>query len=124
MGRIEWRRVSELSERPRLVVEGVGRHDVLQGRLGNCWFVAAASVLAGVYKLWERVVPDSEGQEWDYDQPDNYSGVFRFRFWRVGVWEEVLVDDLIPTHDGRPVFTHSRDKNEWWGALLEKAYAK
>ena len=117
-------RVSELSARPRLVVEGPGRHDVLQGRLGNCWFVAAASVLAGGGQLWERVVPDLEDQEWDDDQPDNYSGVFRFRFWRVGTWEEVLVDDLIPTHDGRPVFTHSRDQDEWWGALLEKAYAK
>ena len=26
--------------------------------------------------------------------------------------------------DGVPVFTYSRDKGEYWGALLEKAYAK
>ena len=34
------------------------------------------------------------------------------------------MDDLIPTKDGSPVFTHSKDENEWWAALMEKAYAK
>ena len=124
LGRIEWRRVGDLSDRPRLVVDGVGRHDVVQGQLGNCWFVAAASVLAGVSRLWDRVLPDIVEQDWDYEKPENYCGVFRFLFWRFGSWEEVLVDDLIPTHGGKPVFTHSRDKDEWWAALMEKAYAK
>jgi len=124
LGRIDWRRAADISNRPRLVTNGVGRHDVLQGKLGNCWFVAASSVLAGVPKLWERVVPDARDQEWDPDAPDKYSGVFRFHFWRFGNWLEVLVDDLIPTRDGVPVFTYSKDRDEFWGALLEKAYAK
>jgi len=124
LGRVDWRRISDISSRPRLVIDGVGRHDMCQGKLGNCWFVAAASVLAGVTKLWERVVVDHLDQEWDYDRPENYSGVFKFMFWRFGKWEQVLVDDLIPTKDGSPVFTFSKDDNEWWGALLEKAYAK
>ena len=50
--------------------------------------------------------------------------MFKFNFWRFGSWQQVLVDDLIPTKDGRPVFTHSKDENEWWAALMEKAYAK
>eukprot|EP00092_Neocalanus_flemingeri_P028100 GFUD01030512.1.p1 GENE.GFUD01030512.1~~GFUD01030512.1.p1 ORF type:complete len:655 (+),score=129.40 GFUD01030512.1:209-2173(+) len=124
LGRIDWRRASDISTRPRLVTDGVGRHDVVQGKIGNCWFVAASSVLAGVPKLWDRVVPDAEDQEWNADAPDKYSGVFRFHFWRFGSWLEVLVDDLIPTRDGVPVFTYSKDKDEFWGALLEKAYAK
>ena len=53
-----------------------------------------------------------------------FSGVFKFNFWRFGTWQQVLVDDLIPTKDGSPVFTHSKDENEWWAALMEKAYAK
>ena len=75
--------------------------------------MAAASVLAGVDKLWERVLPELEDQEWRGEgRESNYSGVFRlvearrlgmhltplrFRFWRFGRWMEVLVDDLIPT---------------------------
>jgi len=124
LGRVDWRRVSDISTRPHLVTDGVGRHDVVQGKLGNCWFVAASSVLAGVPKLWDRVVLDAKDQEWDPDVPDKYSGVFRFHFWRFGNWLEVLVDDLIPTKDGVPIFTYSKDKDEFWGALLEKAYAK
>jgi len=124
LGRVDWRRVSDISTRPHLVIDGVGRHDVVQGKLGNCWFVAASSVLAGVPKLWDRVVLDAKDQEWDPDVPDKYSGVFRFHFWRFGNWLEVLVDDLIPTKDGVPIFTYSKDKDEFWGALLEKAYAK
>ena len=45
---------------------------LVQGKLGNCWFVAASSVLAGVPKLWDRVVLDAKDQEWDPDVPDKY----------------------------------------------------
>jgi len=124
LGRIDWIRAADMSNRPRLVTDGVGRHDVVQGKLGNCWFVAASSVLAGVPILWDKVVPEAQDQEWDIEYPDKYSGIFRFQFWRFGNWLEVLVDDLIPTRDGVPIFTYSKDKDEFWGALLEKAYAK
>ena len=123
----------------------MGQEDARPGSLASSWFVAAASVLAGAgaSRLWERAVPDHEDQEWDYERPERYrceaarstqrprnkhfsccSGVFKFNFWRFGSWQQVLVDDLIPTKDGTPVFTHSKDKNEWWAALMEKAYAK
>ena len=94
---------------------------IIQGKFGSSWFVTALTVLGGARNVWENVVVDHVDQEWSSDQ---YSGVFRFRFWRFGEWVEVVVDDLIPTKDDVPIFNHSSDSNEWWPALLEKAYAK
>ncbi|XP_075429586.1 calpain-6 isoform X2 [Ascaphus truei] len=114
----------ELCEDPRLLVDGISAHDLHQGKLGNCWFVAACSCLALKKPLWEKVIPQWKKQEWNPRRPHRYAGIFHFQFWCLGDWIDVVIDDHLPTVDGSLIYCHSNVQNEFWSALLEKAYAK
>lgn len=47
--------LQEICDDPRLFVDGISSHDLHQGQVGNCWFVAACSSLASRESLWQKV---------------------------------------------------------------------
>ncbi|XP_013928774.1 PREDICTED: calpain-5-like [Thamnophis sirtalis] len=124
LANVEWKRPQEFCEDPHLTVHGISSHDLRQGRLGNCWFVAACSCLALRKKLWQKVIPTIKEQDWDQKRPEKYAGIFHFHFWCFGEWIDVVIDDRLPTIDNKLIYCSSKESNEFWSALLEKAYAK
>ncbi|KAI4875306.1 hypothetical protein NFI96_022572 [Prochilodus magdalenae] len=143
MARVQWIRPTKLVPNPHLIVDGVSRFDFAQGQVGNCWFLAALGALTFQPRIMKNVLPVEQSFHKDY------AGIFHFRasvtasiftyqdtqpiFWRFGKWVDVVIDDKLPTVDGRLIFVHPKCSKspqspsaaiEFWAALLEKAYAK
>ncbi|KAM9489441.1 calpain-1 catalytic subunit-like [Clarias gariepinus] len=118
VGKVVWKRPTELVSDPCLVVDGESRFDYCQGDLGNCWFLAAIGAITFQKDVMDQVIPENQSFSQDY------AGIFHFRFNRNGQWVDVVIDDLLPTIDGQLIFLNCKTSNEFWPALLEKAYAK
>jgi len=92
-------------------------NDVLEGRLGDCFLLAAMSVIAASHPELIRRLFIREAL-----QPGAPVGV---RLFVDGEWRIVLVDQRVPVGPtGRPLFGRARQPNLMWVPLLEKAYAK
>jgi len=112
---VQWKRPSEFCKSPELFISGVESGDVIQGALGDCYFLGALSVVATrndlLYPLFVSAHPEA--------------GFYQIKFWKNGAWRVVTIDDRIPMwSDTEPVFGKCKDANECWVMFMEKAYAK
>ncbi|NXS60851.1 CAN14 protein, partial [Brachypteracias leptosomus] len=116
---IQWKRPRALHKSPVFYAANRKQLDLCQGMVENCWFLAALEALTFHQDILAAVVPQNQSFE------RKYAGIFHFRFWHFGEWTDVVVDDRLPVNEaGELVFVSSVYKNVFWGALLEKAYAK
>lgn len=121
----KWRRPKEINPKAEFIVDGTSLEDLCQGELGDCWFLSSVACAATQPELIKLIVP--EGQSFLKD----YCGICHFRFWRLGKWYDVVIDDRLPVgeKDGKLFFMYCSNKkvgceHEFWCALIEKAYAK
>ncbi|GLG94827.1 AGAP012069-PA-like protein [Gryllus bimaculatus] len=115
-----WKRPHELSPKPRMFVGGASRSDVVQGALGDCWFLSACAAVAQNQELVKQVIPLGQVL-----CGEGYSGALTFRFWRLGHWETVRIDDRLPVDgSGQLLYARAAHPDEFWVPLLEKAFAK
>ncbi|KAF9045921.1 cysteine proteinase [Hymenopellis radicata] len=137
------KRVTDLFDNPRFFVDGASSNDIVQGRLGDCWFVSALATMSTAEGLVEKFCVAR----------DEKIGVYGFIFFRDSRWVTVIIDDLLYTsipkfeelnaaeralyHNDKKRYNESARKGskslyfatsgtdgETWVPLIEKAYAK
>ncbi|KAL7043352.1 hypothetical protein ACKWTF_001463 [Chironomus riparius] len=119
----EWLRPKQICKDPQFFKNGFSTDDIKQGYCKDCWFLAAITNLTSNKKKFSEVVRGDNSFE------NNYAGIFHFKFWQYGEWIDVVIDDRLPTFkaaDGKIKLSYasSSDQDEFWSALLEKAFAK
>ncbi|KAL3207379.1 hypothetical protein MRX96_010170 [Rhipicephalus microplus] len=109
---VQWRRPSELCLQPRLFADSIASSSVCHSRPANAWFITVCTVLIHDQELLAKVFPDAKKQEWRAGK--KHPGVFRFCFWLLGSWIEVLVDDHLPVVEGTLYGCRSQAASEFW----------
>jgi len=102
----------------QLIADGIVPSDVVQGKLGDCWLLAALACMAEFPESIQNVFLTREY---------NPQGKYRLRFWDTyhEKWVVVTIDDRIPVNSetDEPLFAMPRGR-ELWVFLIEKAFAK
>ncbi|KAF8210804.1 hypothetical protein K438DRAFT_1664769 [Mycena galopus ATCC 62051] len=137
------RRVSQIFDTPQFFIDGANSNDIMQGALGDCWFLSALATMSTAEGLIEKfcVARDEE------------IGVYGFIFFKDDHWVPVIIDDLLYTaipkyeelnssekalyHNDKELYNKAARKGsqtlyfaksgtdgETWVPLIEKAYAK
>ncbi|KAG0372535.1 hypothetical protein BGX24_000132 [Mortierella sp. AD032] len=113
------KRIPDLFRKPVFFLNGASPDDILQGAVGDCWFVASLAVISNIPGLLEQLCVKRHEQV----------GVYGFIFFKDGDWVSTVVDDQLLYKinlSGRRelYFSACHDERESWLPLMEKAYAK
>lgn len=127
--KIEWKRIDEVYKTPLFDESRIGIGYMMQGGIGDCYFIAALIRIAKepqlVRKLFDTECNDILGLE--EDSIDLKCGAAVVLFHAFGQTTPVVIDTLIPfyTKTNTPIFSRPKtpDASPWF-CLVEKAYAK
>ncbi|KAF7345636.1 Cysteine proteinase [Mycena venus] len=125
-------------DKPQFFVDGADSNDIVQGQLGDCWFLSALATMSGAEGLVEKfcVARDEEIGVYgfiffkgEFDYPLLYTAIPKF--------EELSSSEKNLYHNDKELYNKSARKGsqtlyfaksgtdgETWVPLIEKAYAK
>ena len=113
---IGFARPSDIFGKYQLFSETIEMGDVIQGQLGDCYFLSSVANLCKFPGFIRRIFKTTT---------TNKDGFYEIIFFIDGKPQIVIVDDYLPVNKRtkRPVYAQSKG-NEIWVMLLEKAWAK
>ncbi len=145
---IEWYRMAKIcqGESPKFIEQGASSNDLMQGAIGDCWFISALAVLATKDHLLkgqfdEKILDDGvvDSDESIMLSTGVYPPIFHayreklifcFKFYKDFAWRYVIIDDRLPCRKVREgeqpklLYAKCREEIEFWVPLIEKAFAK
>ena len=118
----QWLRISNVAplnnddrKLPWTIFSSPQPSDIQQGALGNCWLIAALTLISEQPRLLQHIL---------LTKTINPEGVYLVRICHNGLWKTIIVDDCFPcTKYKHLVFTQAK-RRQLFVPLIEKACAK
>ena len=122
--KVEWTRPYKIWPNPCLFAHSQVNVPLVSQEYDS-WFAISMACFSLRQDFTVKVFIDRRYSD-NYLSPESprYCGMIRFRFYIFGQWEEVIIDDKLPTINKQLVFMGSENEGEFWPSLLEKAFAK
>ncbi|KAG0229724.1 calpain 7 [Mortierella sp. GBA43] len=121
-----WKRASEIMDDPKMVWL-VSSSNIVQEVVTDCSFVASLCVSASYERRRKKhliracIYPKNKYGEPEY----NPYGKYLVKLFFNGIPRRVVIDDYLPvSRTGELMCTCSKNKNELWPSIIEKAYMK
>ncbi|KUF83417.1 Endoribonuclease L-PSP [Phytophthora nicotianae] len=131
----QWKVSSAINIASGLFDGGTDPDDVRVGRLDDAWLLSALSIMAASGGVDDGKVDELIDRLFVTKQT-SLTGAYALRLYQNCQWETVVVDDYFPvlyesagdeaelSVSAGAAFAHSRDFEELWVPLVEKAFAK
>jgi len=114
--KLEWKRIDDIFSKALIFEESIEFDDILQGNLGNCYFLSALSALTEMPYLLYQIFRTRE---------KNDLGFFEVVLYIDGEWQVVIIDDNFVVNKGTNDLKFAKTNGrELWAIILEKAWAK
>lgn len=114
--KLSWKRATEIFPECLLFEDEIVAGDIMQGSLGNCYFLSAIAAITEFPNLIHKIFKTNTLNE---------SGYYEIALFIDGEWQIVIVDDYLPydKDNDNAAFTQANGQ-EIWVLMLEKAWAK